>query len=322
MKSLLFVLALNLFVIGFVLAEGAYSVEVPLVINEVMASNSSSIEDPQGEFDDWIEIYNYGNDAIDIGGMYLTDDLTVLTKWQIPGNNPSATTIGPGYYLLIWIDNDIADIGLHASFKLDAAGEQIALYDSDGSTLIDSVIFNRQNPDVSYGRYPDASDNLQVLDSPSPGGENFATYFGEVADTKFSHNRGFYEAPFSVTIATETKGAIIYYTLDGTEPYDTTGNKRSSTGRVYIDPVSINTTTYLRAIAVKPGFKSTNIDTQTYIFLDDVIRQPASPYGFPKNWGHTGRGDYEMDPEVVNNSRYRNTIKDDLMSVPTLSLVM
>ena len=322
MNSLLLSFALYLLLAVFMLAEGAYIAEVPLVINEFMASNSSCIEDPQGEFDDWIEIYNYGNDAIDIGGMYLTDDLTVLTKWQIPGNNPSATTIGPGGYLLIWIDNDIADAGLHASFKLDADGEQIALFDSNGSTLIDEVVFGQQTTDLSSGRFPDASDNLQVLDSPSPGGENFATYFGEVADTKFSHNRGFYEAPFSVTIATETKGAIIYYTLDGTEPYNTTSNKRSSTGIVYTSPVSINTTTSLRAIAVKPGFKSTNTDTQTYIFLDDVIRQPARPDGFPTNWGHTGSGDYEMDPEVVNNTRYRNTIKDDLMSVPTLSLVM
>ena len=91
---------------------------------------------------------------------------------------------------------------------------------------------------------------------------------------------------------------------------------------MYNGHVPINTTTSLRAIAVKPGFKPTNIDTHTYIFLDDVIRQPARPNGFPANWGHTGRGDYEMDPEVVNNARYRNTIKDDLLSVPTLSLVM
>ncbi|MCP4609147.1 MAG: hypothetical protein GY845_10590, partial [Planctomycetes bacterium] len=296
--------------------------DIPLVINELMASNSSSIRDPQGQYDDWIEIHNYGSSAINIGGFYLTDSLSIPAKWRIPSTNSAVTTIGTGGYLLIWIDNDITDSGLHANFKLDAAGEQIALFDSDGSTLIDSVIFGRQNPDISYGRYPDASDNFQVLDSPSPRGENFASYFGEVADTKFSHNRGFYDAPFSVTIATETKGAVIYYTLDDTEPYDTTGNKRPSTGRVYTGPVPINTTTSLRAVAVKSGFKPTNIDTHTYLFLDDVIRQSASPNGFPKNWGHTGRGDYEMDPQVVNNARYRNTIKDDLMSVPSLSLVM
>ena len=312
----------NLFVIGFVWAEEPHNTDTPLVINELMASNSSSIRDPQRQYDDWIEIYNFGSDAIDIGGFYLTDDLSNPSKWRFPDGNPALTTIPAGGYLLIWADNDTVDAGLHANFKLDAAGEQIALFDSDGSTLIDEVVFGRQNPDLSYGRYPDVSDNLQVLDVPSPGSENFATYSGEVADTKFSHNRGFYETPFSVTIATETKGAVIYYTLDGSEPYDTTDNKRSSAGIVYNGPVPINSTTSLRAVAVKPGYKPTNIDTHTYIFLDDVIRQPARPNGFPVNWGHTGGGDYEMDPQVINNVRYRNTIKDDLKSIPTLSLVM
>ena len=57
---------------------------IPLTINELMASNSSSIPDTQGDYDDWIEIHNYGSTSINIGGMYLTDNLSVPTKWQIP----------------------------------------------------------------------------------------------------------------------------------------------------------------------------------------------------------------------------------------------
>jgi hypothetical protein len=295
---------------------------LPLVINEFMASNNSSARDPQGQYDDWVEIYNYGSDAIDMGGMYLTDNLAEPTKWRIPDDNPTITTIYPHRYLLIWIDNDITDSGLHANFKLDAGGEQIALFDFDGSTLIDEVVFGQQTTDLSSGRFPDASDNWHYFGDPSPRRPNVASYLGEVADTKFSHERGFYAAPLAVTIATETKGAIIYYTLDGSEPYDTIGAKRLPGAIVYSGPVSITGTTSLRAIAVKAGFKPTNIDTQTYIFLDDVIRQPARPAGFATNWGHGGSGDYEMDPQVVNNSLYRNTIKDDLVSVPTFSLVM
>ena len=295
---------------------------LPLVINEFMASNNSSARDPQGQYDDWIEIYNFGSGAIDIGGLYLTDNLAEPTKWRIPDGKPTLTTIAPHGYLLIWIDNDISDSGLHANFKLDAGGEQIALFDFDGITLIDEVVFGQQTTDLSSGRFPDASESWHYFALPSPGRQNVASYLGEVADTKFSHERGFYATPFSVTIATETKGAVIYYTLDGSEPYDTIGDKRVSGAIVYSGPVPINTTTSLRAIAVKAGFKSTNIDTHTYIFLDDVIRQPARPVGFPTNWGHGGSGDFEMDPQVVNNSSYRNTIKDDLMSVPTFLLVM
>jgi len=76
---------------------------LPLVINEVLARNFT-IEppDPQGEYDDWIEMYNYGDDPIDIGGMYLTDDLDRSTMWQIPANQPQITTIdGRGYLIRI-----------------------------------------------------------------------------------------------------------------------------------------------------------------------------------------------------------------------------
>ena len=89
-----------------------------LVINEFMASNGSSIQDPQGQYDDWVEIYNYGSGPINIGGMYLTDDLSFPTKWQIPNNNPSSTVITRGQYLLIWADDDSGDAGLLLVMKL------------------------------------------------------------------------------------------------------------------------------------------------------------------------------------------------------------
>ena len=95
---------------------GSIKAAVPLVINEFMASNSSCVPDPQGQYDDWVELHNYGPDVINIGGMYLTDNLSDPTKWQIPAE----TTIPAGGYLLIWADDDTGDAGLHANFKLDA----------------------------------------------------------------------------------------------------------------------------------------------------------------------------------------------------------
>ncbi|MBN2181077.1 MAG: lamin tail domain-containing protein, partial [Sedimentisphaerales bacterium] len=280
-----------------------------LVINELMASNGNSEADPQGQYDDWIEIHNYGTNTVNMGGMYLTDDLSVRTKWRIP----NSTTIPAGGYLLIWADEDIAETGLHANFKLSADGEQIALYDSDGITPIDSIAFNAQKTDISYGRYPDAGNQWQFFVVPSPGEENQSGYSGIVEDTKFSQDRGFYDIPFSVTISTGTPQAIIRYTTDGSTPTETYG-------RIYTGPVQISTTTCLRAMAHKTGWMPTNVDTHTYIFLDDVIVQPQSPPGFPvSGWGHAGP-DYEMDPVVVD--AYSDTIKDDMKSVPTVSLVM
>ena len=302
-----------------------------LVINEFMASNSRYTQDQQGHYDDWIEIYNYGTSAVNIGRMYLTDNLSVPTRWRIPDGNPAATTIPPQSYLLIWADNDTTDSGLHANFKISTVGEEIGLFDTDGSTLIDSVAFGDQTIDISYGRYPDANDNWRFFGLPSPGRQNIYAYLGEVADTKFSQDRGFYDTPFSVTITTETEDAVIYYTLDGSEPYHSANSGLFSGGMVYTNPIGINKTTCLRVRAIKPGWKPTNVDAQTFIFLDDVIRQDRRATldaGFPGSWGGTNP-DYGMDPDVIGQngedlfgSIYANTIRDDLKSIPTMSIVM
>jgi len=293
---------------------------VPVLINEVLASNSSLVPDPQGEYDDWIELHNAGEEAVDIAGMYLTDDRDRPTKWKIPTDNPVLTTIPPDGYLLIWADGDTQDRpGLHAGFRLNAAGDYVALFTGDGTTLVDSLEFDEQTTDITYGRDPDSDNQWRFFGIPTPAAPNAGAFAGVVADTKFSHDRGFYDEPFRVTISTKTEDAIIYYTTDGSAPFDY-GRGRPA-GQQYDDPILITGTTCLRAFAYRVGWKPTDMDAQTYVFLDDVIRQPASPSGWPTNWGYTGSGDYEMDPEVVNDARYSDTIKDDLQAVPTLSLV-
>ena len=238
----------------------------PVLINEVLASNGGYIIDPQGQYDDWIEIYNAGHEAIDIGGMYLTDDLSVPTMWRIPDDNPSATTIPARGYLLIWADGDTADPGLHANFRLNVGGEELGLFDTDGPTsgaLIDTLAFGHQTVNISYGRYPDADDDLRFFGFPTPGGQNDRAYLGVVADTKFSHERGFYDSPFSVTITAETEGATIFYTLNGMVPNDPT--YRFFPGKVYSGPIPITKTTCLRAVAIKHGWKPSKLETHTYL---------------------------------------------------------
>ncbi|MHC4744018.1 MAG: lamin tail domain-containing protein, partial [Planctomycetota bacterium] len=296
-----------------ILAEDWLQVGIPLVINEVLASNSRTNTDPQGQFDDWIEIYNAGNYPIDAGGMHLTDQLGNPTKWQIPTGIPATTTIQPGGYLLIWADMDItAPTGLHANFELNAdKGDEVGLYDSNG-VYIDSIEFPDQTPDISYGRFPDGNDTTRFLAMPTAKGQNSSAYVGQVADTKFSHDRGFYYSPFSVSIATETDGAAIYYTLDGSSPINLqTG---APTGTLYTGGIPIMTTTCLRAVALKNGWKPTNIDAQTYIFPNDVLKQATNqstgaqvvPSGFPTKWdngkGTVVTGDYQIDPDIVGHS--------------------
>ena len=141
-------------------------------INEFLAANDSANQDPQGDYDDWIELYNSGTETIDLSGYYLTDDLDDLNQWSFP----QGTTIDGGDYLLIWADKDTSDnpSGIHSNFKLSAGGESIGLIESDGTTIVDSIIFNEQSDDVSYGRYPDGGDNWYPMYIPSAGWENSA----------------------------------------------------------------------------------------------------------------------------------------------------
>lgn len=99
--------------------------------------------------------------------------------------------------------------------------------------------------------------------SPTPGEVNGIRYEGLVGDTSFSVDRGVYDAAFDLIITTKTAGSEIRYTTDGTPPSETSG-------QIYTGPISITGTTVVRALAHKPGFQSTNIDTHSYIFPEDV----------------------------------------------------
>ncbi len=297
---------------------------VPVVINELLASNRS-LADPQGGFDDWIELYNLGNTPVDVGGMYLTDDPSAPTKWQIPMGRVAQTTIPPHGYLLVWADKDTVDPGLHAAFSLDAGGEELTLLEADGATIIDSISFGEQRAGVSYGRFPDGADTWSLLEPPTAGARNVRTYEGYLEAPRMSPDHGFYTSPVAVTIACPVPDVMIYYTKDGTEPYVTATSRPSPGAAVYTGAVPINKTTCLRAVATRAGWKASPISTQTYIFLADVIKQCAngqSPGGGWPSGSVSGQVfDYAMDPDIVNHPQYRDLMDDALLSIPSISLV-
>ena len=142
----------------------------PVVINEFLADNASVNQDEAGEFEDWVELHNGGDVALDVGGMYLTDDLSAPTTWRLP----EGAQIPAHGHLLIWCDKDESDGSLHASFKLDKSGEAIGLFAADawGNVSVDSVVFDAQATDVSLGRVPDGGQEWQPLDPPTPGAAN------------------------------------------------------------------------------------------------------------------------------------------------------
>ena len=144
--------------------------ESPVVINELMASNTKSLTDPQGQYEDWLELHNLTDNTVNLTGMYLTDKIDNLKKWEFPEN----TTIPAHGYLLVWLDEDgDAESGLHANFKLSRNGETVMLVDTDthGNQVLDQVVFEKQEKDIALGRWPNGSGTLQPLQT-TPGKEN------------------------------------------------------------------------------------------------------------------------------------------------------
>lgn len=133
-----------------------------VVINEFLASNSTVIVDPAGEFEDWIELYNPTATAISLGGFHLSDNLANPGKWTFPD-----TSIAPFSHMIVWADEDGGQPGLHANFKLSAGGEAVILSTPEFA-VIDSLTFGVQSTDVSMGRCPDGSGKFQFM-TPTAG---------------------------------------------------------------------------------------------------------------------------------------------------------
>lgn len=141
----------------------------PVVINELLASNTSNLADPQGEYDDWIELRNLTDAPLDLAGYHLSDEPNNPRKWQFP----AGTTIPADGYLLIWADEDTTDApGLHASFKLSAEGEELFLADTDArqNQVLDHIAWGALATDVSFGRTAEA--DVWATMTPSPGKSN------------------------------------------------------------------------------------------------------------------------------------------------------
>ncbi|MFT4549209.1 MAG: hypothetical protein ACI9MB_003180 [Verrucomicrobiales bacterium] len=298
-------------------AQGSTSVQVQVsviipgepIISELNAVNIGPLLDEDDASSDWIEIYNPSASTAILNNYYLSDDPNNLTKWRLPDMN-----LGEQEYLIVFASGkDRAVVGseLHTNFSLRAGGEYLALSKvNGGATTILSEFsdYPQQFENFSYGYEADAV-TLGYFTNPTPGQANGNSLVDYVRDTKYSVDRGFYDAPFSVEITTTTPDAQIRYTTNGNDP--TPGS-----GTLYNGPVNISTTTVLKAIAYKTGLIQTNVDAQTYVFLDDVLEQPNQPPGFP------GGTDFGMDPDVVNNPAYSSTIKDDLKAIPSISISM
>lgn len=250
-----------------------------LFINEFMASNSKTILDKDyNSYSDWIELYNPGTTQINLKGYFVTDDLKQPKKFQIK----SDLLIEPNGYTLIWADD--ASINNHANFKLSADGESIGLYDSNG-LLIDSVIFGVQQSDISYGRFPNGTNNWYKFSSATPGKVNLETgIYNLLPLPSVSLKSGFYNSPINVSASHTLKDVTIRFTTDGTIP--------SSGSPVMPALLKIDSTSVLRVRAFKDGFSPSKEETYTYFINENTELPVFSLVTDPANLFSNDKGIY------------------------------
>jgi hypothetical protein len=181
-----------------------------VVINEFMASNGITIPDEDADFEDWIELYNRGDETVDIQGYYLSDDADNPHRWRFP-----SVEIPPGGFLLVFASGkDRFGPELHTNFRIAAAGEPLLLSDPDGE-LLDFIPALELDRDVSFGRIPDGGADFRVFDIPSPGQPNIPPLSAELS---FSHTSGFYQQSFELEIMQSDDNIQIFYTTNGNIP--------------------------------------------------------------------------------------------------------
>jgi|TARA_B100001971_G_scaffold107179_1_gene98562 hypothetical protein len=291
-----------------------------LVINEFAAINDSGLQDEDGDHSDWLELHNYGEQPVDLSGAWLTDNRKKPMLWKIP-----AVSLAPGGYLVIFLsgkDRSDANTPLHSNFALKGKGGYLGLFASNGLTIIhEFVAYPGQKRDISYGL--SAAGRESPLDAkhffgePTPGASNGKSITGVAGGVKFSVKRGWHDKPFELRLTTKTGGAQIRYTLDGTSPKEDNGN-------LYGSPLTIDSTTTVRATAFKPSFKPSSPTTRTFLFVNDIIRQSPDglpPESFPYNWGEN-KVDYGMDSRIVDDPRYSKELIAGFRSLPSFSVVM
>lgn len=243
---------------------------VTVVINEVQASNDTTLPDEHGVYSDWAELFNAGDEAVDLSGWGFSDSKSNPYKWTFP----AGTTIQPGGYLIVICDGtDARGAYLHAGISLSADGETLTLTDPDGRT-VDRFKFGAMPTDRSCGRRGAEDATPVYFDEPTPGKVNAEkSYDAPVMEpVVFSRERGVFtgNTTLRVTLSHPNAAATIWYTTDHSDPEPNGETSHQYAG----EEIAISKTTIVRATAIVPdALPCRKITSQSYIFLDQVYQQ-------------------------------------------------
>lgn len=296
-------------------------------ITEISASGNATLADQDGDFSDWIEIYNPESEPLDLSGWKLSDRVGQSPAWSFP----QETILEAGSFLVVFASGKnraVTGQQLHTDFALDDDGELVVLFDP-ASEIVHALPFPEQHDGASFGvefigGAPEWSEHRFYL-TPSPGVPNTGGVLGFASEPWFNRQHGFYETSeaFALEMHSQIGGALIYYTTDGSEP--AAGNPAATLYSAVAKPL-VNRTTTIRAAAFVPGYAPSSVATSTFIFLDDVLTQSPSGQA-PAGWPAAGNGpngqvlNYGMDPAIVNDPVWGPQLKAALTAIPSFSIV-
>lgn len=180
-----------------------------IVLNEIVSKNDSLIIGEFQGYSDWIEIYNSSNDSVLLSSYFLSDDPKDNLKWQLPNRYLK------GKSHLVFLAND-ENNGLQTNFKISSKGEALYLSRSD------SIIVNSFPPvplggNQSFGRFPDGSSQMGILNSPTANSTN-DSIVQDFSVLYFSDHSAFHQKPFELEILASNPSATIRFTTNNQEP--------------------------------------------------------------------------------------------------------
>lgn len=230
-----------------------------LIINEVMQSNIDCIMDDLNEFpDSWVELYNSGDQAVNLQDYKLGLKEDAGSAFQLPSQ-----TVAAHGYIVIYCDKSDEPTGLHTNFRLDSGKGNVYLFHGDEVETL--ALKKMPAPNIAYGRVTDGADAWGYQQTPTPGAANCgsicSTLLGEPV---FSEKGRVLTSSGSISLTLSLpegspEGTVIRYTTDGTEP--------TQSSSLYQSPFTINSNRVIRAKLFCNGYLSPISTAQSYIFL-------------------------------------------------------
>lgn len=229
-----------------------------LKINELMSNNVSAILDDGYNYSMWVEVFNQGDDALNLSMCYFSDDRNDPRKWR-----PSGKILRPGDHYVFWFERD--DNEGHASFKLNPNGGNLYVFDLSGD-ILDQVVYPKQYRNVSYGRTSDGDGNWTFFAEHTCRTSNNSgkAVSSRCSKPEFNISGGIYTTTQRVGFTTPPTGETIYYTTDGSEP------TRSSTRYSALGRISVSTTTVIRARTFSTNKMASDVVSASYIFDNNL----------------------------------------------------